>query len=62
MIDVMHTEKNIAENCVGTMLNEKGKSKDNARARHDLVDMGIRPTLQPVALMVRHICLLPAMQ
>lgn len=29
VIDFMHTEKNIAENCVGTMLNEKGKSKDN---------------------------------
>lgn len=47
MIDFMHTEKNIAENCVGTMLNEKGKSKDNVKARYDLEDMGIRSVLQP---------------
>ncbi|GLT65094.1 hypothetical protein SLA2020_375460 [Shorea laevis] len=47
VIDFMHTEKNIGENCVSTFLNEKGKSKDNLQARLDLEDIGIRPDLHP---------------
>uniref|UniRef100_A0A151UHF0 Transposase-associated domain-containing protein n=1 Tax=Cajanus cajan TaxID=3821 RepID=A0A151UHF0_CAJCA len=41
-LDVMHIEKNMCENLVATLLNIKGKSKDNLQARLDLVEMGIR--------------------
>jgi Transposase family tnp2/Domain of unknown function (DUF4218)/Transposase-associated domain len=45
-LDVMHIEKNICDNVIGTVLNIPGKTKDNAKARLDLQDMGIRPELQ----------------
>ena len=35
-IDVMHTEKNIAEALFGTLFGIDGKSKDNTKARVDL--------------------------
>nr|KJB67116.1 hypothetical protein B456_010G175300 [Gossypium raimondii] len=46
-LDVMHIEKNVCENIVGTILNVDGKSKDNLQSRLDLVQMGIRPDLHP---------------
>ncbi len=44
-LDVMHIEKNIAENIVGTLLGVDGKCKDTEKARMDLADMGIRKEL-----------------
>jgi hypothetical protein len=41
----MHVEKNVMDNILGTMLDIKGKTKDNAQARHDLQEMGLRPKL-----------------
>ncbi|XP_025647606.1 uncharacterized protein [Arachis hypogaea] len=46
-LDVMHIEKNICENIVGTLLNLEGKSKDHLKVRLDLVDMEIRHELHP---------------
>jgi len=50
-LDVMHIEKNVCENIVGTILNVDGKSKDNLQSRLDLVQMGIRPDLHPNPLL-----------
>ncbi|XP_038972262.1 uncharacterized protein LOC120104718 [Phoenix dactylifera] len=44
-LDVMHIEKNVCDNLIGTMLNLEGKTKDNLKARLDLKDMGIRQEL-----------------
>jgi len=44
-LDVMHIEKNICENILGTLLNVQGKTKDTTNARLDLHDMKIRPEL-----------------
>ncbi|XP_073120394.1 uncharacterized protein [Henckelia pumila] len=44
-LDVMHIEKNVCDNVLGTLLNIKGKSKDTEKARLDLQDMGIRKEL-----------------
>ncbi|XP_038972903.1 uncharacterized protein LOC120104966 [Phoenix dactylifera] len=38
-LDVMHIEKNIAENIVGTLLGVDGKCKDTEKARMDLADI-----------------------
>ncbi|XP_025640500.1 uncharacterized protein [Arachis hypogaea] len=46
-LDVMHIEKNVCDNIIGTLLDIPGKSKDHANARYDLKDMGIRKNLQP---------------
>lgn len=46
-LDVMHIEKNVCDNILGTLLNQAGKSKDNYKARKDLVDFGIRSVLHP---------------
>lgn len=45
-LDVMHIEKNICENLLGTLLGIHGKSKDNVNARLDLADLNIKPELQ----------------
>ena len=47
-LDVMHIEKNICDNILGTLLNISGKSKDHVNARLDLQEMGIRKSLHPV--------------
>ena len=47
-LDVMHIEKNVCDNFLGTLLNVDGKSKDNEKARRDLMDMGIRPELHVI--------------
>ncbi|CAH9103451.1 unnamed protein product [Cuscuta europaea] len=44
-LDVMHIEKNVCENILGTLLNIEGKSKDNLNARLDLEEMNIRKSL-----------------
>ncbi|XP_022143595.1 uncharacterized protein LOC111013454 [Momordica charantia] len=47
-LDVMHIERNICENMIGTLLNIKGRTKDNLKSRLDLQQMGIRTKLHPV--------------
>jgi hypothetical protein len=44
-LDVMHIEKNVCDNIVGTLLGQEGKSKDNYKTRLDLQEMGIRKDL-----------------
>ncbi|KAL2492096.1 Uncharacterized protein Adt_27724 [Abeliophyllum distichum] len=44
-LDVMHIEKNVCDNIVGTLLNIEGKTKDTDKARLDLQDMKIRKEL-----------------
>ena len=46
-LDVMHIEKNVCDNLIGTILNLDGKTKDNIKARLDLKEMGIRQELHP---------------
>jgi len=41
-LDVMHIEKNICENILGTLMNTDGKTKDNFKTRMDLEAIGIR--------------------
>ncbi|GJY04667.1 zinc finger, CCHC-type containing protein [Tanacetum coccineum] len=44
-LDVMHIEKNVCDNFIGTLLNLDGKTKDNENSRKDLMEMGIRHDL-----------------
>jgi len=44
-LDVMHIEKNICDNILGTIMNIKGKSKDTIKTRLDLEKMGLRSDL-----------------
>lgn len=44
-LDVMHIEKNVMDNILGTVLNLKDWTKDNYKARLDLADMGIKSEL-----------------
>ncbi|XP_075640179.1 uncharacterized protein LOC142611913 [Castanea sativa] len=41
-LDVMHIEKNVVDNIIGTLLNLDGKTKDNLKARQDLKDMVLK--------------------
>jgi hypothetical protein len=45
-IDVMHTEKNIAEALWATIMDIPGKTKDNVKARVDLATLCDRPNLE----------------
>ncbi|XP_074343040.1 uncharacterized protein LOC141680825 [Apium graveolens] len=45
-LDVMHIEKNVCDNLLGTLLNMR-KSKDSEAARRDMIDMGVRHDLAP---------------
>ena len=47
-LDFMHIEKNICDNVLGTIMNIKGKTKDNVQTRLDLEEMNIRPELHPI--------------
>ncbi|XP_060170527.1 uncharacterized protein LOC132601465 [Lycium barbarum] len=47
-LDVMHIEKNICDNIMGTIMNVKGKTKDTVKTRLDLQEMNIRPELHPI--------------
>ncbi|KAL4555403.1 hypothetical protein LXL04_038021 [Taraxacum kok-saghyz] len=40
--DIMHIEKNVCDNIIGTLLNDPVKSKDTPKARLDLEDLNIR--------------------
>jgi hypothetical protein len=42
---MMHIEKNVMDNILGTILDIKGKTKDNLQACQDLQEMGLRPKL-----------------
>lgn len=44
-LDVMHIEKNVVDNVIGTLLDIFGKTKDHPKARYDLKEMGIRKNL-----------------
>ncbi|KAG6430426.1 hypothetical protein SASPL_108492 [Salvia splendens] len=44
---VFDEEKNIFDNIFNTIMNVEGKTKDNANARRDLEELGIRPELWP---------------
>jgi hypothetical protein len=46
-LDVMHIEKNVIDNILGTILDIKGKTKDDLATRQDLQEMGLRPKLHP---------------
>ncbi|XP_066159855.1 uncharacterized protein [Oryza sativa Japonica Group] len=46
-IDVMHLEKNVFDNIVGTLLDMPKKTKDGLQSRMDLVEMGIGEELDP---------------
>ena len=41
-LDVMHIEKNIYDNLVGTILNIDGKTKDTIKAHEDLANLKLR--------------------
>ncbi|XP_052137336.1 uncharacterized protein LOC127755701 [Oryza glaberrima] len=47
-IDVMHLEKNVFDNTIGTILDILTKTKDGLKSRKYLVDMQIRKELHPV--------------
>ena len=44
-MDVMHVEKNVCENLLGTMLSLEKKNYDTEKARLDLMDLGIKTAL-----------------
>ena len=41
-LDVMHIEKNVFDNIIGTLLNLDGKTKDNLKACQDLKGYGYK--------------------
>ncbi|CAN1132472.1 hypothetical protein LINPERHAP2_LOCUS16281 [Linum perenne] len=47
-LDVMHIEKNICDNVLGTIMNLPGKTKDTIKSRLDLEQMGLKPELHPI--------------
>ncbi|XP_050942965.1 uncharacterized protein LOC127150144 isoform X1 [Cucumis melo] len=47
-LDVMHIEKNVCDNLIGTLLNIEGKTKDTTNTRLDLQDLKIRKDLHLV--------------
>lgn len=47
-LDVMHIEKNVCDNIIFTLLNDKDKGKDHLEARKDLQAMGIKRDLWPL--------------
>lgn len=60
-LDVMHIEKNVCDNIIGTLLNIDGKNKDRLKARQDLEILGIRTSLHPKILGPNRVLLLPAL-
>ena len=46
-LDVMHTEKNVIESILNTLLSVKDRSKDDLTAHQDLQHMKIRKELHP---------------
>ncbi|XP_021724321.1 uncharacterized protein LOC110691691 [Chenopodium quinoa] len=58
-LDVMHIEKNVCDNVLGTLLDIPRKSKDHHKARLDLQELGIRQELHPVDAGDKQYVLLP---
>ncbi|XP_071741130.1 uncharacterized protein [Rutidosis leptorrhynchoides] len=58
--DVMHTEKNVCDSLIGTLMNIDGKTKDHLKGRRDLEEMGIRNELHPQPLSNDKVYLPPA--
>jgi hypothetical protein len=46
-LDVMHIEKNVMDNMLGTILDIPRKTKDDLAVRTDLMEMGLRHKLHP---------------
>ncbi|XP_073153286.1 uncharacterized protein [Henckelia pumila] len=46
-LDVMHIKKNVFESLINTLMNVKGKTKDNVAARLYMLQIGVRPELRP---------------
>ena len=46
-IDLMHVKKDVYGSLLGTLMNDKWKTKDHAKARVDLEELDIRPKLRP---------------
>ena len=46
-IDLIHVKKNVCGSLLGTLMNDKWKTKDHAKARANLEELDIRPELQP---------------
>ncbi|MCH83375.1 hypothetical protein A2U01_0004194, partial [Trifolium medium] len=46
-LDMMHIEKNVCDNVLFTVLDDKKRTKDNLNARRDLYKLGIREKLHP---------------
>ena len=46
--DIMHIEKNVFDNVVYTIMDVKGKIKDNPKARADMKNICKRPQLELV--------------
>lgn len=46
-LDVMHIEKNVCANLIGTLLDIPGKTKDGLKTHLDLVELNIRAELAP---------------
>ncbi|KAL0432043.1 UNVERIFIED_CONTAM: hypothetical protein Sradi_0830300 [Sesamum radiatum] len=44
-LDVMHVEKNVCDNILGTLMNISGKTRDNKKARKDLMEKGLKSNL-----------------
>ncbi|XP_071726413.1 uncharacterized protein [Rutidosis leptorrhynchoides] len=59
-IDVMHTEKNVCDSHIGTLMNIDRKTKDHLKGRRDLEEMGIRHELHPEPLSNGKVYLPPA--
>ncbi|XP_058759362.1 uncharacterized protein LOC131632633 [Vicia villosa] len=57
-LDFMHIEKNVCDNVLYTLLNDKSKSKDHLNARKDLKEMGLRRDLWPDDRGIYHLALL----
>jgi len=49
-IDVMHIEKNFFDNVFNTVMDIKGKTKGNEKARLDVVELYLRGDLELVQL------------
>ena len=46
-IDLMHVKKNVCGSLLGTLMNDKWKTKDHTKARANLEELDIRPELCP---------------
>ncbi|XP_056686007.1 uncharacterized protein [Spinacia oleracea] len=49
-LDVMHIEKNICDNILGTILDIPNKTKDTLKARKDLKEMNVHHNLIPIKI------------